>query len=422
MTDNNNTLYFIRNGSTILVAGLRWELTEGRRQSVAKRSARSRDADYFAMMSVGPSQLLVGAGNLAELAISPSEAKHSASLALSVLPLLGDQGWGIFKLDNGQYWFVAAQDGKLSVFTDVVGDQNTIRQALDTFLSFNATVPEERIIFCPAGFLPAVDGMDQTLDALLNKLVVPRFAKLHAVSNRQAVMFWAAMSVVMLGGYAGIQYYQSLQEAWRIADVKARLLAEKVQQRQVVQEPWKTQPSLSDFLAICHQQWKKIPFSIGGWQFTTADCTQQHIRLAWNKLGGGTIGDFSQRLAQWYPGIKPLFNIPGSADTGGISVPLQMPLPTAPESISSVETQTQRLINYAQKQGISLSLAESDSRKSTQPWRTFNFKFTTIMPPDRLFAASPIDDSGLRLTQITVSFINNAQLSYSLEGILYAQR
>ncbi|AXF78990.1 type 4b pilus protein PilO2 (plasmid) [Erwinia tracheiphila] len=431
MTDNDNALYVVRPGPRTLIAGLRWELVDGRRRSAARRAARSRDADRFAVVPAGKSQLLTGSGNLTECGITAREAKNSFSLALSVLPLLGSHGWGIFALDDGRYWFIATQEGQLSVLSDVIGNHDTVRQALDTFLSFDTFTADDRTIFCPAGFLPDVNGTDQTLDVLLSKLAVPRFARLHPVSNRLALITWSALLVVIFGGYFGVTQYQSHLETQRIAAARAAYLKAKEQIKSATPaalQPWKAQPVLTDFLTQCSQQWKIAPLSIAGWRFNTADCSQEGIRLAWSKPSGGTIGDFSRRLALWYPGLTPLFNIPGGADTGGVSVALHMPLPDAPETVASVDSQTQRLTNYAQQLRARLNLTE-DGALSTRvdgqviplPWRSFSFTFTTDIPPDRLFAPAQFDASGVRLTRITVS-LSNARLHYSLEGKLYAQR
>lgn len=415
----------------MLVAGLLWELVDTGSKSAARRAARRQDADWFAVVSAGQSRLLTGSGNLAECGVTPREARHSASLALSVLPFLGSHGWGIFALDDGRYWFVAAQDGQLSVLSDVIGNQDTVRQALDTFLSFDTFTAADRIVFCPEGFLTQVTGADTPLNSLLSNLTIPREARLLPVSNRQALVVWSALLLIIFGGYFGVTQYQSHLEAQRTAAARAAFLKAKEKIKSVMPtelQPWKSQPALHDFLTLCSQKWKTAPLSIAGWRFNTADCTQESIRFAWIKPTGGTIGDFSRRLALWYPGLKPLFNIPGGADTGGVSVALHMPLSDAPETVASTDSQTQRLTHYAQQLRAGLNLAEDgalsthvDGQVVPLPWRSFSFKFTTDIPPDRLFTPAQFDASGVRLTRITVS-LSNARLHYALEGKLYAQQ
>lgn len=430
MTENENTLHIIRSGGWVFAAGLRWELVESRYRRTARAFARRHDTDSFTTVPANKNQLLCGMGNLVEVGITPKEARKSASLALTVLPILGQHGWGVFELNNDQFWFVAALNGQLSVLSDVVGDRPSVREALETFLSFDLTPQDERTIICPPDFLSGVMGESVLLETLLSANTVPRRARLHPLSNRKALIVWSAIAIGVFGGYYGVTEYQSLQEAKRLADARAAFLKAKEQMKTATPaalQPWNTQPVIPTFLGTCSTQWKAAPISIAGWRFRTADCTAESLRLAWSKPAGGTVGDFSRRLAIWYPGNKPLFNIPGSADTGGVSLPLLMPVPALSESFGDADSQTQRLTNYAQQLRAVLSLTE-DSVATVKtnneiiplPWRSFSFTFATDIPPDKLFSPALFDASGIRLTRITVT-LNNARLHYSLEGKLYAQ-
>ncbi|CNI31512.1 MULTISPECIES: type 4b pilus protein PilO2 [Yersinia] len=428
--DNDNPLYVIRSGGWVFIAGLQWELVESRYRYAARAFARRHDADSFATVPANKNQLLAGIGNLHDAGVMPRETRKSASLALTLLPMLGNHGWGVFELDDGQFWFVAALNGQLSVLSDVVGNKHSIRDAVKTFLSFDLMPQDARTIICPPDFLPDVTADNVLLDNALPSITVPRRARLHPLSNRKALIVWSAILIGVFGGYYAITEYQSLQEAKRIADVRAAFLKTKEQIKTATPaalQPWKEQPVLATFLSTCSAQWKSAPISIAGWRFRTADCTSGSMRLAWSKPIGGTVGDFSRRLAIWYPGNKPLFNIPGGADTGGVALLLAMPLPATPEIVGDADSQTQRLTNYAQQLRAVLNLTE-DSASTVKvnnesiplPWRSFSFTFATDIPPDKLFSPALFDASGIRLTRITVT-LNNARLHYSLEGKLYAQ-
>lgn len=429
MPENDNRLSVLRSGAWTLVVGLRWELLEGRRGT--RQVARRYDADRFTTVSAGNNRLLVGVANLRDADISPQHARQSASLALTVLPKLGEHGWGIFKLEEGKFWFVAAQEGRLSRLSDVIGDPDCIRRELATFLRFDLPPSEARIVFCPSGFLPELTGIDRSLESLLATITVPRLARLRPVSNRVALISWFVVLVVVLGSYWGFVQYQAWLEKQRITAAREAFLLAKQQIKTALPtalQPWKEEPVLAEFLANCTKLWKVAPLSIAGWRFSTADCSQDALRLAWSKPNGGTVGDFSRRLALWYPQAKALFNIPGEADTGGVALPLQMKLPVKPEAVADSDTQTHRLTHYAQLLRAPLSLTE-DHASSTQisgqaislPWRSFSFTLKTAIPPDRLFAPNQFDASGMRIKRITVSF-SQARLHYVIEGQLYAQR
>lgn len=425
-----NAPYVIPHGRHSLVAGLHWELIAGAR-AAARRAARAREADRLTTVPAGRGQLLTGTGNLCDAGLTPKEARRAASLALCALPELGAHGWGIFPLGNDRYWFIAAQDGQLSVLSDVTGDREAVCQALETFLSFDTAAADDRILFCPDGLVPGVSGCERALEELLSGLTVSRTARLQPVSNRRALFAWSALLLLVFGGYFGHQQYQTFQDETKQAAARAAFLKAREQLKSAtpaVLLPWKSQPVLQDFVSHCSRRWQAAPLSIAGWRFTTADCTQDAIRFAWSKPAGGTIGDFAHRLAHWYPGLAPLFNIPGSADTGGVAVALSMPLPASPEDAGSMEAQTQRLTHYAQQLRARLSLTEDgaattriDGQQLALPFRSFSFTFSTDIPPDRLFNPAQFDASGIRLTRITVS-LAQARLHYVLEGTLYARR
>lgn len=430
MADTTHAPCFIPCGRQLLVAGLRWTLTEGRSASAARRVARENDADWFAAVIISKQQLLAGTVNLAEHDLTQKEGRKSASLALSVLPALGPDGWAVFRLPDDRFWFVAAKDAQLSVFSDVVGSEEAVRQALQTFMDFDTSDGASRTVICPDGFQPDITGAEQPLDSLLSALAVPRIARLQPVSNSRALIGWSALLIVVFGGYFGWQQYQSWQDSVRAEAARAAYLEARERMKSATPStllPWKSQPVLTEFVASCSRQWKQAPLSIAGWRFTTAECTQQRVRFAWSKPAGGTIGDFARRLAHWYPSQPPLFNIPGAADTGGVSVALDMPVPENAEAVPGADAQTQRLTNYAQQLRARLSLTPEggqvkviNGKALPLPWQTFSFQFDTDIPPDRLFQPQHFDATGIRLTRISVS-LNNARLHYSLEGKLYAQ-
>jgi hypothetical protein len=429
--ENDNPLQVIRHDGWTLTAGLRWEWVESRYRHAARAFALRHDADSFAAVPANKSQLLCGLANLSEAGVTPREARKSASLALTLLPMLGHHGWGVFELDDGRFWFVAALNDQLSVLSDVIGDRDAVRGALETFLSFDLMPQDARTILCPPDFLPGITGENRALEDVLASVTVPRRARLYPLSNRKALIVWSAILIGVFGGYYGITEYQSLQEANRIAEARAAFLNAKKQIKTALPaalQPWKDQPTLSTLLSTCSALWHATPPSIAGWRFRTADCTMKSLRLAWSKPVGGTVGDFSRRLAVWYPGHPPLFNIPGGADTGGVALRMNMPLPAAPEIIGDADSQTQRLTNYVQRLRAVLTLTEDNAsavkvnnQSIPLPWRSFSFKFTTDISPNRLFAPAQFDASGVRLTRITVS-LSNARLHYTLEGKLYAQR
>ncbi|MNR17893.1 Pilin accessory protein (PilO) [compost metagenome] len=181
-------------------------------------------------------------------------------------------------------------------------------------------------------------------------------------------------------------------------------------------------------LSACSTVWKAAQISIAGWIFNNATCDADgKIALHYTLPSGGTVGDFAARLPVIYgPDIQPEFNIPGRADDAAFTLAVPLSAPSGPESLLPGNLQIQHLTSYAQRINAQLRISELDtntqlSQGSVQnlPWRTFSFTFITDIPPDRLFAPTRFNSSGIRASRIMTALKDN-RLEYTIEGLLYA--
>lgn len=430
------TTYTLQNGGSWLVAGLHWQYLPLRGRRSMRLRAKEAHATHWAALPTGGGQAqgtLLGTITLTDNAVRKGGRHTLTSMALAVLPALPEACYGVFPLPDGQYWFVAVSDGMLSPFGDIVGDDATIRTAVANFLQITATPAAGWTIYAPIGFFPDKDVNDKVLSSLIDNKVGLRRARLSKTHNSQVLWLWG-MAVVALGvGYTGYSSWQRYQEDSRIAAAQAALIARQQLAQQAPADnlkPWAKHPRFPSMLSACSRVWKAAPISIAGWVFNTATCEAHgRITLHYTLPNGGTVGDFALRLPVLYGSdIQPVFNIPGSADDASFALPVSLSPPERPEALLPGSQQIQHLTSYAQRINARLRLGEMDtSPQLTQgdaqnlPWRTYSFTFITDIPPDRLFAATRFDSSGIRASSITTTLKNN-RLEYTIEGLLYANR
>ncbi|WP_273866295.1 type 4b pilus protein PilO2 [Serratia ureilytica] len=428
------TTYTLQHGNAWLVAGLHWQYLPLRGRRSMRLRAKEAKATHWAALPTGDGQAqgtLLGTVNLADQAAR--KGGGMASMALAVLPALPEACYGVFPLSNGQYWFVAVSDGMLSPFGDIVGDETAVRTAASNFLAITSTPASGWIIYAPGGFFPGEETEDKSLSELVDSKVGLRRARLSQTHDPKVLWLWG-MAVVALGaGYVGYSAWEKHQEEARIAAAQAVLMARQQMAQQTPADslkPWATQPRFPSMLSACRSVWKAPQISIAGALFITETCdVQGKIILHYTLSNGVTVEDFALRLPALYgSNIHPVFNIPGSADDASFALTVPISPPEHPEDLLPGNQQIQRLTSYAQRINAHLRLSEMDvSTQLTQgdvqnlPWRTYSFTFITNIPPDRLFAPTRFNSSGIRASSITTTLKNN-RLEYTIEGLLYANR
>lgn len=416
----------IQNKGTCWIAGMAWKIVESGKRGAARRLARSADADHFITLP-GPDGLLTGTANLSLSGLNPGQARRARAAAGALLPALGENGWAVFRLDESTLYFLAADGVRLSLMSDIAGSEAEIRKALARWQAWTDGTAT-RAVYSPAGFMPGTGVPEGDIYALLDEAGA-KVARLRPVSTRGPLLLWTSLLVLAGLAWYGWSFWQQVQadrdnEARRQALLQAQRLI-KVDPP----KPWLTQPRPADFIAACRAGWD-VPLSLAGWPLQAAECAADKeghfIRLAWSRPAGATLTPFSERVQGLWPGRLPFFNIPGDASTGGVRLPLAPALNTVvSEPVGSGEEITRRLTNYALQIGATLSLREESAASLVVegsalalPWDTWSFRLVTDVPPHNLFGPD-VNTSGIRVTGINMN-LNNARLTYSLEGVLYA--
>lgn len=413
-------------GKTPLIAGLHWQTVE----SISRRECRAKikDADASSWVMVpGLQDTLVGHVQLGLSELTTAQARRACSLALVILPLLNGDGWGVFHLHDDRYWFVAATDGRLSPLSDVTGTAAEIHRVLERYLDYVPAV-DSRTIFCPEEFSTNASADKTPLISLLDGQSTGKTCRLRPISNRLPVIIWSLIAIAALAGWLGMQYYNSVQQQKKIELARKALLEAKKKassSASPIIKPWLQQPRPSGVAKACTQAWN-VPISVAGSRFSEAECADGKIRVAWRIPKGGNVADFRARAQQLFPGYTPYFNIPGTADIGGISFPVNVPPSGSAEELPDADEVTQRLTSYGQRLGFVLNLTENnaptadiDNHTISLLWRSWRFTFQTDIPVDQLFG-SDISDTGIRINGIKAS-MRDARLHYQVQGTLYAK-
>lgn len=416
------------------VAGLSWQYLPLRGHRGMRLRAKEADATHWAELLTddGRSQgTLLGTVALTDKTALKSGRHKLASLALTALPSLPHDCYGVIALPSGQYWFVAVSNGMLSPFGDIVGDEQSIRTAVSNFLSISPVPTDGWAVFAPSGFFPDLQTEEKSLSVLTENSTGLRRSRLRKTSNKKVLWLWAVGAMAVAGGYLLVTAWQQHQEDMRVEEAQAALLARQHQQGSAPADslkPWAKLPRFPVMLSACSTVWKAAQISIAGWIFNTATCSADgNIALHYTLPSGGTVGDFAARLPVIYgPDIQPEFNIPGRADDASFTLTVPVSPPATPEPLLPGNLQIQHLTSYAQRINAQLRISElnantqlSQGNVQSLPWRTFSFTFITDIPPDRLFAPTRFNSSGMRASRIMTTLKNN-RLEYTIEGLLYA--
>lgn len=409
--------FFVPLGNTQLVAGLHWQEINPRIRF--RKIAKENEADFY--VGVKGEVTLLGT-----LALNTKE-KHLGSLALQVLPKLPTHCYAVFALANGQYWLICSVDGVLSTLSDIVGDADSIKQVANTFLASQTEPDEGWSVIAPTGFFDNAKPLSLS-EVLGDK--PHRHTRLKRTHDKRIwVMGGTVLSLSLLGFY-GYQHYQDNLHQARIRAAQAALKARQALINAGKKElmPWGVLPSVASMVSGCEGVWQSLPLSIAGWVVSGMECTASELRVYYVKPPNVTVSDFAKRLGNFYPDAAASFNIPGAANVSKFTLPMAIKGSGQQETLPNATALLERFTSFAQHLNAPLKIiAQNSTKQDSQgqpvimPYQVFAFTFDTAIPPNRLFADNRFDDTGIRVTKITVKNTNN-RLFYTLEGQLYAAR
>lgn len=422
----------VSTGKTALIAGLQWKWLSVRGRRRMRIEARDQFAGYWVALPAGTSdEPATWLGCFADDEAMLPRGKRLASLSAAVLGSVPADCWGIFLLPAGKYWFMAVTGGNPSPYGDVVGDAATALRAAEKFRSLVQTPSAGWTVFDPDSMLDLPDARRERLDALI-PTSVPARALLNKTDSHTTSRLIMLGVVCVAAAWYGNHLLEVRKKAEHDAWVQAELTRARVAaalKPASLSKPWGSQPDFSGMLSACVKQWRQAPLSIAGWVFRRATCEATgQLTLHYALPDGGTVGDFATRLPQLYgPGMQAVFNMPGPSDDASFKEQVRF-ASAPPEALLPGDEQLRRMTSYAQRLRANLRFSEAVQLTQTVgqeqvplPWKRYSFTFITDIPPDRLFYATRFPGNGLRLSSVKAE-LHSSRLTYTLEGMLYAEK
>lgn len=422
----------VPSGKYALIAGLHWQWVAARGSRRMRIEARDQLASYWLALPAGTAdEPATWLGALADDAVALPKGKRPASLAAAVLGSIPADCWGIFLLPGGNYWFMAVTGGHPSPYGDVTGDAATVLRAAEQFRDTAPAPSAGWVVFDPDSMLEMPDARRDPLAALL-PAIVPSRALLNKTDSRTTSRLLLLGVVCVAASWYGNHWLEVRKKAQHDAWVQAELTRAReaaALKPATLAKPWGGQPDFSGMLSACVKQWRQAPLSIAGWVFSQVICESTgQLTLHYSLPDGGTVGDFAARLPQLYgSGMKAIFNMPGPSDDASFKEFVRF-TPVLPEALLPGDEQLRRMTSYAQRLRANLRFSEATMLTQTVgqdqiplPWKRYSFTFITDIPPDRLFDASRFPGNGLRLSSVKAE-LHSSRLTYTLEGMLYAEK
>lgn len=314
-----------------------------------------------------------------------------------------EQPWlGIFRLEEGLWWYIAVRDGHAILPDgDVVGGEDEIHAARDRHAGYTDWKYIEGDISLLDEFIQSIEGKPTPVRSLVRK-------KFPVVLFVLAVI---VLFVIGSGGYIWWNQKQQGVEKERIAamaKVREQMLAG--QTAVSTNSPLLSTPQPNDWLAACGSVISEIPLSKNGWQIDAVMCDAQLATIHWIRKEGATVA------------IKPDGNLSAEGDEVQQNIPLEGL--NQKGTNNAIDLPTEKVILRAWAQAAKFTLAMNDvvdapplpgATVVAAPVQTAqaNFKLNIPVSPFELdMSVIP----GLRLTGLI-----STDKGWIVEGILYAR-
>lgn len=313
-----------------------------------------------------------------------------------------EQPWlGIFKIEEGLWWYVAVRDGHAILPDgDVIGGEQDIYDARERhagFTDWNYIEGDAQLL---AEFIDEIDARPTRVRAL------------DAGKAKPAVILGiAAAALIGAGGtWSWLQNQEAEKRAGADAFARARAALLSAQPPAPVQAPVAAGPVPNDWVAACRQVLAPVPLSQYGWVLKQVACAGQQASVLWIADEGATVAAMPE----------------GTVIDDGKAVLQSLALPgiaTHPVD-NAVELGAARhaLRAWAQQSGFALAFTEQaapaalpgapPAPKPAGAPSTAVVLETQVSPFRLDFSALP----GLRLTKM-----NTTESGWHIEGILYGR-
>ncbi|EEL2954147.1 type 4b pilus protein PilO2 [Salmonella enterica] len=406
-------------------AGLRWAVqghmparkSAGQRSAVKKRVTAGRTRRDGPVLNLTVRQGRQGDRVTANGRMTSRPRGPVYSLAAAFSRVSGDNAYGVYRLDEGRYVFLATVDGLPSVMGDVAGTAEDTGRALQQFLAFN-TVPEGGwTVTSPANEPLPWD----TLIASVGRRVL-KVSRLRPV--RQGIKPLPVVAGLALLGAAAFWLWPEGEDD--LPPVLADVIPAAAPPEPVyLPHPWKEMMPVQAFLSRCKAWRETVPVALDGWQLARGECSADGLLLVYSRQTGGTAAGFSRRAQAVFHRL-PVINLAAGGGEGMVQLPWT-PAALVDEPVPPVAVQLMRVVSWYQAHQATLTLTavsespgvpgDDGALPPVQDWQEYRFTLTDNRVPEML--AGPADGQGIRISKVTFTLSGEGQ-QYETEGHIYA--
>lgn len=426
MTDvTADTVTVVVAGRCRWAAGLRWAVqghmparkSAGQRSAVKKRVTAGRTRRDGPVLTLTVRQGRRGDRVTANGRMTSRPRGPVYSLAAAFSRVSGDNAYGVYRLDEGRYVFLATVNGLPSVMGDVAGTAEDTGRALQQFLAFN-TVPEGGwTVTSPVSEPREWD----TLIASAGSRVL-KVSRLRPV--RQGIKPLPVVAGLALLGAVAFWLWPDGEDD--LPPVLADVIPAAAPPEPVyLPHPWKEMMPVQAFLSRCKAWRETVPVALDGWQLARGECSADGLLLVYSRQTGGTAAGFSRR-AQAVFHRRPVINLAAGGGEGTVQLPWT-PAAFVDEPVPPVAVQLMRVVSWYQAHQATLTLTavsespgvpgDDGALPPVQDWQEYRFTLTDNRVPEML--AGPADGQGIRISKVTFTLSGEGQ-QYETEGHIYA--
>lgn len=379
------------------VAGLRWSSFEDKPTKEEMKEEAQRFEASWSCLRIGEDAIQAG------FCAPVQDVKKPVKL-FSLAAMLADsreQPWlGIFKIEEGVWWYVAVRDRHAILPDgDVIGGEAEIHAARERHAGYGDWKYIEGDLDLLAEFISEIDAKPTAVRSL-NGPALPAMP----------VVMSGVVLASLLGG--GFWWYQNLQheEQERVAAMeRMRAQLARSQPPAPVASPLLTTPEPNVWLAACGDIVSAQPISKSGWVISGVACDVSAALVIWSRTEGATVAKM------------PDGNLSSAGDRVDQVIPLTG-LNVAGKN-DSVDLRAAKLAlrAWAQAAGFALNLSDPPV-PPTLPGAPVDVPKPA--PQSMASIDIPLSPFGLNMTAIPglrLTGLRTTETGWKLEGILYGR-
>lgn len=341
---------------------------------------------------------------------APVESIKSPQKLYSLAAMLADskeQPWlGIFKIEEGLWWYIAVRDGHAILPDgDVIGGKAEIHAARDRHAGYTDWKYIEGDINLLEEFINEIDAKPTPVRSLhgTNLPIIP------------LIILAVILACSSGGGYYWWQQKQQAEEQARLLamqQARAQMQAGKPITAFILPSPLLTTPEPNEWLFACGNIISNLPLSQQGWELDKVGCNTTSAMVHWLRQNGATVAN------------KPEGDLSSPGDEINQTIPLIVNTQGKDDAIALPDA---KLIfrAWAQTAGFSLTLNEAAPPPPSLPGAEPTTAPIVMHPQANIILEIPISPFHIDLSKIPglrLTSLQSTKQMWHIEGILYGRR